>query len=137
MTVSLIIIGCILCLGVPLYIHERRYRKKHAGEEQEPQKEPEQCCGLHADCEKTSLVATSVSAPVYYEDEDLDSFAGREPESYSDEETEQFRDVLLSLLPEDAAGWARSLQQRGIQLPTDVREELLMIVDEQRRKAGV
>ena len=53
-------------------------------------------------------------------------------DGYSEEETEQFRDVLLTLLPEDIAGWARSLQLRGITLPADVREELLMIVAERR-----
>jgi hypothetical protein len=47
---------------------------------------------------------------------------------------EQFRDVLLTLRPDDVAGWSRSMQLRGIELPTEVREELLMIVGEQRDK---
>ena len=41
--------------------------------------------------------------------------------------------MLLTLLPHDIAGWARSIQLRGIELPADVREELLMIVAEERR----
>ena len=46
---------------------------------------------------------------------------------------EEFRDVLLTLLPTDIAPWARSIQLRGITLPSEVREELLMIVAEARK----
>ena len=70
----------------------------------------------------------------YFDDEELDAFRGREPESYTDDEIEQFRDVLLTLLPTDIAPWARSIQLRGISLPMAVREELLMIVAEERAK---
>jgi len=141
MTVVFIILGCLLAAGVPLYIMELNHQKKEEPEsgESEPDNEPkesQECCGIHLNCEKTSLVATSVEAPVYYEDEDLDRFAGREADSYDNEEVEQFRDILLTLLPEDVAGWARSLQQRRISLPPDVRDELLMIVNEQRQLRG-
>lgn len=142
-TVCLIIAGCLLAVGAGLYFQELRYRKRNpvdvdkaeAKETAAPaeNEDPEVCCGQHATCEKTSLVATTVAAPVYYEDEELDSYAGREPESYSEEEEEVFRDILLSLIPEDVAGWARSLQQRNIQLPVAVRDELLMIVDDLRQ----
>ena len=47
-------------------------------------------------------------------------------------EIEEFRDVLLTLLPDDIAPWARSIQLRGIRLPDSVREELLLIVAEAR-----
>lgn len=47
------------------------------------------------------------------------------------------RDVLLTLLPEDIAGWGRSIQLRGIELPSAVKEELLMIVAEARREANI
>nr|WP_302989652.1 C25 family cysteine peptidase [uncultured Muribaculum sp.] len=44
-------------------------------------------------------------------------------------------DMLLTLLPQDIAGWGRSIQLRGIELPPAVREELLMIVAEARHDA--
>lgn len=87
---------------------------------------------MHITCEKDSLLAGISKSIEYYEDEELDAYKGREADGYSEEETEQFRDVLLTLLPEDIAGWARSLQLRGITLPAEVREELLMIVAERR-----
>ncbi len=87
---------------------------------------------MHITCEKDSLLASVSPEIVYYDDEELDAFKGRGADSYTDEEIEQFRDVLLTLLPEDIAGWGRSIQLRGIELPSSVREELLMIVAEAR-----
>ena len=91
---------------------------------------------MHITCEKDSLLAAVSDKIEYFDDEELDAFAGRDPESYTEAETEQFRDVLLTLLPTDIAPWARSIQLRGIQLPPVVREELLMIVAEARAAAG-
>lgn len=93
-----------------------------------------ECCGMHAVCEKQLLTPVS-DEPVYYDDEELDRFKGIAPDSYSPEEIEEFRDVLLTLLPQDVAGWAVSMSIRGIELPADVRDELLMIVSEQRNSA--
>ncbi len=69
---------------------------------------------------------------VYFDDEELDRFIGRKADEYTPEEIEEFRDVLLTLLPEDVAGWSRSIQVRGITLPSEIREELLMIVSDLR-----
>ena len=68
----------------------------------------------------------------YYDDEELDAHSGKNPEDYTETEIEQFRDILLTMKTEDIAGWARSLQLRQIELPAEVREELLMIVAEAR-----
>lgn len=89
---------------------------------------------MHITCERDSLLA-SVSAGIeYFDDEELDRFAGREPQSYTDDETEEFREVLLTLRPDDIAPWARSIQLRGITLPDEVREELLLVVAEARQQ---
>ena len=88
---------------------------------------------MHITCEKDSLLAGVSQTVDYFDDEELDRFAGRDADGYTPEETEEFRDVLLTLLPEDIAPWARSIQLRGINLPSDVREELLMIVAEARK----
>jgi hypothetical protein len=93
----------------------------------------EVCCGMHITCEKDSLLADVSEQIDYFDDEELDRFAGRAADDYKPEEIEEFRDVLLTLIPEDIAPWARSIQLRGIQLPTEVREELLMIVAEARK----
>lgn len=91
----------------------------------------EECCGLHLVCEKDSLSPMSDDI-LYYDDEELDRFIGRSADSYSAEEEEEFRDVLMTLRPEDVSGWARSITQRHLELPPDVRDELLLLVNEQR-----
>lgn len=92
-----------------------------------------ECCGMHITCEKDSLVAGIDSELLYYDDEELDCYRGRQAHEYTVAEIEEFRDILLTLKPHDIAGWARSITMRGITLPQEIREELLMIVDEARR----
>lgn len=91
-----------------------------------------ECCGMHITCERDSLLASVSKDIEYYDDEELDRFRGTPSGAYSEEAIEEFRNVLLTLLPDDIAGWARSIQLRGIELPDPVREELLMIVAEAR-----
>jgi len=142
----------LVVTGVVLYLFELRWRRRHnstpamtgrpAASPTDPMSGPsedvpdgEVCCGMHITCEKDTLSVVSDEV-VYYDDEELDRFIGRTPESYTPEEADEFRDVLLTLLPADIAPWARSLQLRGIELPADVREELLMIVAEARADAA-
>jgi len=135
----------VVAVGLILYAFEVRYRRRKKEEEKEevpeqlgepepevePESESEECCGLHLVCEKDSLSPMSDEV-VYYDDEELDRFVGRDADSYSAEEVEEFRDVLMTLLPGDVAGWARSITQRRLELPPDVRDELLILVNEQR-----
>ena len=148
MTGALVILAALIVIGLLLFLTDKAYFSHHhgAGKENTTQKASESdendeslkafdhgefCCGLHLVCEKTGLAPIGDEI-VYYDDEELDRFAGRSPESYNPEEKEEFRDVLLTLLPQDVAGWARSITLRKISLPEDVRDELLMIVAEQR-----
>lgn len=139
--VALIIGGAIVGVGALLYVHHRLTAPdiRTSAEEPEPNDgdSEEECCGMHITCERDSLSPVFGTAPEYFDDEELDVFRGREAESYDDTEIEQFRDVLLTLLPDDIAPWARSIQQRGIVLPPAVREELLMIVSETRAARAI
>ena len=132
MEVSLIIIGALVVTGILLYLFDRRQRLKSPEDEPVYNEPEEACCGMHVTCEKDSLLASVSREIVYYDDEELDAFKGRGADEYNEREIEQFRDVLLTLLPQDIAGWGRSVQLRGIELPASVRDELLMIVAEAR-----
>ncbi len=136
MIVALIILGAIVVVGAVLYVHHILTEKNapNGEEAQTEANESPECCGMHITCEKDSLLAGVSTEIEYYDDEELDVFKGREPDDYTSEEIDQFRDVLLTLLPQDIAGWGRSIQLRGINLPYEVREELLMIVAEARQK---
>lgn len=138
MTVALILLAVIVGTGLVLYLEHASYLRRHSRDEVPPQeapasgKESEECCGMHITCEKDSLLASVSPEIVYYEDEELDRFAGRRPEDFTDEEIEEFRDVLITMQPHDIAGWARSLQLRHVPIPPAVRDELIMIVAEAR-----
>lgn len=149
MTVFLIILAALVGVGLPLYLLHRAEERKEALKsdaealEMEPTPpEPipaeasgdgEACCGLHITCEKDSLLADVSRTIEYFDDEELDRFAGRDADDYTAAEVDEFRDVMLTLIPSDIAPWARSIQLRGITLPSEVREELLMIVAEARK----
>ena len=91
------------------------------------------CCGQHEVCEKESLLAAVSKAVEYYDDEELDRFAGRRADNYDREETDEFEEILTTLRSEDVAGWVRSLQLRGIELPEALRDEVILIVGERRQ----
>lgn len=90
------------------------------------------CCGQHAVCDKESLLAGTSKQIEYYDDEELDRFAGRPSDGYTEAETEEFRNILYTMLESDVAGWVRSLQLRGIALPEALRDEIILIVNERR-----
>ena len=91
------------------------------------------CCGQHEVCEKESLLAAVSKEVVYYDDEELDRFAGRRADNYDREETDEFEEILTTLRSDDVAGWVRSLQRRGIELPEALRDEVILIVGERRQ----
>ncbi len=132
--VSFIVLGVVAAIAGT--IRQRKLKKQlEAGEIEaipdvvEP---PVECCGSHEICEADSLLAAVSTKIEYYDDEDLDRFRGRTSEEYSEDESEEFRDVLYTMESDEVAGWVRSLQHREVELPNDVKEEVLMIVGERR-----
>ena len=98
----------------------------------EPQELTEECCGQHETCEKDSLLAAVSKGIEYYNDEELDRFKGIEGDAYSEEEVEEFREVLYTLQETEVAGWIRSLQLRNVNLPDALKDEAFLIVGERR-----
>ncbi len=98
----------------------------------EPDKEvPEDCCGAHAVCERDRLLS-STDEVVYFDDEELDALANKDPYTFTEEEYDAVEEVLFSLRESDVAGWLRSLQLRHIELPQELKDEALLIVSERR-----
>ena len=121
-----------VAVGLALYIHHHFIAKNDDSEPVVEPERPEGCCGQHEVCEKESLLVGLDKNIVYYEDEELDTYIGKLPQEYSDEEIEQFRDVLYTLRPDDVAGWVRSLQMRKIALPEPVYDEMLGLLGDYR-----
>lgn len=137
--VSLVLLA-MLVFGLSLIGHQRYVKRVEEGtalpDETSPfevtKEVPDECCGQHATCERDSLLAAMSKEIVYYADEELDDFSGRESDEYSDEEAEQFAQVFYELKEIEVAGWVRSLQLRGVNLPDQIKDEVLLIVRERR-----
>lgn len=126
---ALIILAVTVFAGLLLFISHRLNNKndKEDVEETFSKEDSNECCGLHAVCEK---IADTSARPVYYDDEELDRFAGRDPGSYTDDEIAEFSHVLYTLIPADVFPWGASLTLRGIALPTALRDEWLLLCED-------
>ena len=92
-----------------------------------------ECCGQHLVCERETLLQTNAQIE-YFDDEELDALAGINPDDYTNEQHEVLRAVFDTLQEKDVPAWCRSIQLRNIQLPSDIREEALLICRERRQK---
>lgn len=130
----------IVLLGVVCYLYERRQQKqRRPSSVSEEATTPlpasgEACCGRHLVCEKEEMMWAAGQDIVYYDDEELDRYAGREADAYTPEETREFEEVFYTLLPDDVSGWLRSLHRRGVNLPDTLEAEAWLIVKEQREQ---
>lgn len=143
MTAILILAASIVVVGMLLFIHHRittpapsRTEREDGVDTTSPaaggdsSSDDGECCGMHITCEKDSLLAAVSETIEYFDDEELDRFAGRAADSYTSDETDEFRDVMLTLLPADVMPWTQSIEMRGILLPEQLRDELLMLISD-------
>ena len=81
------------------------------GEDEEPLQEGVSCntCnGENSKCEQECMMEAATKEIEYYDDEDLDRFAGRDADAYTDEEVEEFSEVLYTM----AAGRSGWMEQK-------------------------
>lgn len=90
------------------------------------------CCGMHMTCERDSLLSAVSPGIVYYDDEELDRYRGVTSSDYTSTAVDEFREVLITLHPDEVAGWVRSLQLREIEIPEELLPEIFLIVGEVR-----
>lgn len=130
----------LLTFGLSLIGH-RRYEKRVKEGTAQPDETspfevtadvPAECCGQHATCERDSLLAAVSKEIIYYDDEELDAYKGIPSDQYTEEQTNQFAEIFYELKEVEVAGWCRSLQLRGIELPDDLKDEVFLVVRERR-----
>lgn len=94
----------------------------------------DEACGIRSICPSEQILVSQCKREViYYDDEELDGFAGREADGYTAEEEEQWRDVLYTLQPGDLLGWGQSIKHRGLIMPASIQAEFLQLAAENRR----
>lgn len=129
----LFLIGAMVLLVIILLVVAIIQKKKGGNPLEVAVEPPIDCCGAHDVCEADSLL-NSNNKIIYYDDEELDRFRGRNPQEYSDEEVEEFQDVLMTMSEAEVASWLRSLTLRMIELPSVVKQEALLIVEDLRER---
>lgn len=144
-----ILLSAILVIGGTIvwfidrlfYAHKDQERDadvtSDADEPTAPQGCTDESCGIRSICPSEQILAGECrQQPTYYDDEELDRFAGWSEDDYTPEEIEQWRDVLYTLLPSDLIGWGQSIKHRGLIMPAPIREEFLQLAAEHRQPAG-
>lgn len=121
--ISIIVLGFIAAL---IGLMSKR------GSEQPVDAEPTcaTCNGDDSRCEQECMMEAATREIEYYDDEQLDKFIGHPSDGYTDEEIEEFADVLYTLQQKDAAGWNRSLILRNINIPNELKDDLIALIDE-------
>lgn len=123
---------CVIIFAALALILWAGRRLAKPGEVRTPDNACGTCDGSSGKCEQECMMEASVKPVEYYDDEELDAFSGRPSDGYTDEETEQFRDVLYTMRPDEVAGWNRSLALRGIQVPDPLKDELVLLLSDPR-----
>ena len=119
------------------------YRKDGAGDVDEASQDADpgtpvqgcadESCGIRPICPSEQLLAGECKQEItYYDDQELDAFAGRDENGYTADEEEQWRDVLYTLMPADLLGWGQSIKHRGLVMPAAIREEFMQLAAEHR-----
>ena len=137
MWILIVILAGVILFGlIAGYFYNRNIQKKiDRGELKEAPPVvtvDSECCGQHQICEKESLLAAVSKQIEYYDAEERARLQGRASDGYWDVDIEECRDILYSMQEVDVAGWSRSLQLRGIELPDELKDELFLIVGERR-----
>lgn len=93
-----------------------------------PQKDCGTCDGDNARCMNECMLEASVKDIEYYGDEELDCYRGRASSDYSDDEAEEFREVMMTMREDEVEGWQRSLTLRGVNVPDQIKDEMMIII---------
>jgi hypothetical protein len=127
-----VLILAIIALGAIVGVAELFMRRRGAepAVAVQPEATCSTCTGSNDKCEQECMMEAATKEIEYYDDEELDAFRGRPSADYTDEEAEQFGYILSTMREEEVAGWCRSLNLRGIELPNQIKDEVVMIVSD-------
>lgn len=89
------------------------------------------CSDYSSKCEQECLLDAYINkgTDLYFDDEDLDRFRGKKSAEYTDDEAEEFREVMTTMKQEEVPMWNRCLILRGIEIPDQVKSELLLLLE--------
>lgn len=81
-------------------------------------------------CERICSLEAAVKPIEYFDDEELDVYKERTADSYTEKEVAQFSEVLYTMQPSEVQAWSRSLTLRGIELPNQLKDEVIALIND-------
>ena len=124
---------CILTLAalalVVIVARRRQHNKGGAGGVITKSQACADCSSASAACYKECMIEASATDIEYFDDEELDAFRGRASDAYTDDEAEQFAEVMLTMRPDEVKDWGISLTLRGICLPDQLKDQYMMLAE--------
>ena len=131
MSIFLIGIGALFILAIIAAI-ATKFTKRKAGEPDiimPTSGDCSSCDGTDDKCEQVCMMEAATKDIEYYDDEELDRFRGRPSNQYTDAEVEEFVTVLYTMQPHEVKGWNRSLILREINLPDQIKDEVITMIE--------
>lgn len=125
MDVFTIILFSIAIITVIIFLIQTFINRGNRTDEEEHHHDGENgvCCGRHTVCshgyEKKDL---------YFDDEELDRFKDKPYNEYTDNDIEEFRNILYTMKREEVDLWVKCLEQRHIEIPEQIKDEILLIL---------
>lgn len=116
-------------IGVFILVKANKKSGKTATKQEEVVAPPSDCCGAHEICEFDQMKMNE-SHVEYYDDEELDAYKNIDENSYTNNQIEQFREVLYTLKTDEIKFWLLSIERRHIQLPAILKSEARMLMAE-------
>ncbi len=123
-----IVVGLFAVTGIIILVKVNRGRVKT----QEPEEftaPASDCCGAHEVCDFDEIKA-DINRIEYYEDEELDEYKNRNEKEYTNEQIDQFREILYTLKTSEIRYWLLSIERRHINLPAILMSEARMLMAE-------
>lgn len=124
MSETFILLGIFVFIFGGFFLLNKFYRNRPVADDHHDHGgEDGVCCGRHSNCAKGFD-----KRELYFDDEELDAYKGRKSDEYTEEEIEEFRNVLYTMKSEEVEEWASCLQTREIEIPQVIKEEILLML---------
>ena len=125
LVLPLVILGFVAAVVTRLQGNGR----EDAGSVNAPASQCGTCDGNNSKCEQECMMEAAVKPVEYFDDEELDRYKGRPSDAYTDDEADEFAEVMYTMRPEEVRDWNRSLILRGVNVPDQIKDELIAMMD--------
>ena len=121
---TIVLIGIlVLIVAGFIFLHKSQRNRVVVEDHHNHDNEDGECCGKHSNCSKSYNTDN-----LYFDDEELDRFKGTRQEDYTEADIEEFRHVLYTMKTEEIDTWVHCLQTRGIDIPQEIKDEVLLML---------